>query len=463
MSESLSVAMAEFVAKARYQDLSAEAVRMTKFCLLDAIGVSMAATRIGEGCDTFIDLAKAYGGEPRCSILGTTHKVPPEAAALANGALAHALDYEDSHDGALVHPNAPTIPAALAAAQAHGPVSGRDLITAIAVGCDVVVRMGLGLKVTLADFGWYPPPMLAAFGATAAAAKILKLNERQVRDAFTLTLCQMTCAGEIMNSPQSTLRAVRDAFPARGGISSALLARGGVRGFDKPLEGEAGFYATFARGNYEPAAITRDLGKEFEIENISFKPWPSCRGTHAPIEAALHCLREYNIDPDEIERIHVRGGRMLRIVAEPRESKRRPATAIDAKFSAYFTVATALLKRRVTLHDFEPSALKDERILALASKVDVDMTYDPTPNAIGALLEINMKNGTKHRYHVDEPLGAPSNPMSPDAIVAKFVDCAGYAAAPLAREAAQRYAQVVLKLEELNDIDAQLFSARFAA
>ena len=451
----LSAQLAGFVVRTEYEDLSPHAAEMTKRCILDAIGVSIAASGLGEGCRAFVDLAREYDGQPRCTILGYSRKAPPEAAAFANGALAHAMDYEDSHDGALVHPNAPTVPAALAIAEGYAPVSGKELMTAVAVGCEVAVRLGLSLRVSLADFGWYPPPLLAAFGATAAAAKLLRLDERQVLDAFSLTLCQATCSGEIIHSPNSLLRAVRDAFPARAGVTSALLARRSVTGFEAPFEGRAGFFATFARGEYDPAVILTDLGKQFEIENISFKPWPSCRGTHAAIEAALLCRREHGIDPAQIEHVLVRGGRMLRMLGEPLETKQRPATAIDAKFSLPFTTATALLKGRVGLQDFLAPALADSEVLRLAAKVAVDPDFAAT-TAIGAVLEIRLRDGRSCRQAIDTPLGAPANPMSLEALLGKFSECATYAADPIDAACAHRFAQSVLSMETLTDSDTEL-------
>lgn len=443
--------LARFVADVRFAQLSPRAVEMTKRCLVDAVGVSLAASVLGEGVQPFIDLVGAQGGRPLCTVLGTDLRAPPEAAAFANGALAHALDYEDAHDVALVHPNASTVPAALAIAEAFVPVSGQELILAIAAGCEVVVRLSLALEVSLADYGWYPPPLLGAFGATAAASRLLRLDPRQICDAFSLTLCQATCAGEIIHSPHSVLRAVRDAFAARAGVSSALLAQRGVTGFEQPLEGHNGFFATFARGRYDPGPISRELGHRFEIENVSFKPWPSCRGTHAAIEAALACRAEHHLDPGTIRHVAVRGGPMLRILAEPIESKRRPATAIDAKFSLPFTVATAFARNRVSLDDFLPDALNDEEVLALAARVDVDCSL-MTSRAIGAVIDVTLHDGRVCTHEVTRPLGSPDHPMSLESLAAKFSECAGHARRPIDGEHARRFVATALTLEHLDDV-----------
>jgi len=174
----LSQQIAQHVATVRYEQLSPKAILMTKYSLLDALGVMLGASGIGEGCDAFVQLASDSAAKPEATLLGCGMRTSASLAALANGAMAHALDFEDAHDGAPVHPNAQVVPAALAVAESLQRIGGRELITAIAVGCDLVCRLGLCLTKPIDEYGWYPPPILGAFGATAAVAKLLKLDER---------------------------------------------------------------------------------------------------------------------------------------------------------------------------------------------------------------------------------------------------------------------------------------------
>lgn len=453
----VSARLSEFVANARFEDLAPRAVEMTTYCILDAVGVSLAASGLSAECTPLIELSLEQGAARVCSILGFAKQASPEAAAFANGALAHALDYEDAHDLALLHPNAPAIPAALAIAEAYGPNTGRELITAIAVGCEVAVRLSLALRVSLSEYGWYPPPIIASFGATAAAAKLLRLDARGVRDAFSILLCQANCSGEIIHSPDSVLRAVRDAFPARSAVTSALLAKRGVRGFELPFEGRAGFFATFARGNFDAPRITDGLGDgQWAIADISFKPWPCCRGTHAAIEAALTLRRAHAIDPAHIEQIRVRGGQLLQMLDEPHDTKRRPRTAIDAKFSLPFTVATALMRGNVELQDFCPAALGDSRVLELAAKVELDSTHALSKQSMGTLLEIRLRDGATREIYVDSPRGSPANPLTRAELIGKFMDCAAHSRTAMSPERAAAAAEALLGLEALPDVRTPL-------
>jgi 2-methylcitrate dehydratase PrpD len=453
VNESPSRTLARFVVQTQYDDLPVTAREKAKRCLLDALGVSLAATGLADECRAFQEYAVEQGGRPDCTLLGSSQRAPAALAALANGALAHALDFEDSHDRALLHPNAPTVPVVLALSEAFGPVSGRDAITALVLGCEVACRIALALNVSLDRYGWYPPPIIAAFGATAAAGKLLGLDETQLIDAFSLTLCQATCSAELKSSPHSHIRAVRDAFPAQIAVTAALLARKGVRGFERPFEGRAGFFSLYARGEYSSEALVARLGERCEIEGVSFKPWPSCRGTHVFIEAARTLAREHAIDAETIASIELEGSRLNRMLAEPVEQKRRPATAIDAKFSLPFTVALAMHHGEVALDHFLPDALRDRRTLALASRVSYAASESQPDQGIEALrgrVTIRTGAGAAHSLEIAQPLGSELRPLTDDALIAKFIDCCSRASSSLARQRAASLARQVLMLEDCD-------------
>jgi 2-methylcitrate dehydratase PrpD len=460
--EPISATLSRFVAETRYEELPPRTVEMTKRCLLDAIGVTLAASTLGEGCNSFVEIAAEHSGHDTSTIIGYNRKAPAVMAAFANGAMAHALDFEDAHDRALVHPNAPTVPAALAAAEAMGDVDGKRLITALAIGCEVVCRLGFALRVSLDDYGWYPPPILGAYGATAAAAHLYGLDAAQVRDAFSLTLCQATCSAELKYSPYSVVRAVRDAFAAKTGVLSAQLARKGVKGFDAPFEGKAGFFALFARGQYEPFSLVQELGSVYAIDTISFKPWPTCRGTHVYIESALALAREHGIAPHDIESIHTQGHRINRMLNEPLEQKRAPSTAIDAKFSIPFAIATAICSGEVTLDSFTPGALHNERVLDLARRVNfevVESNANTLEDVTRGSLEIQTIAGQSYRKHIDRPLGHPEHPLSESDLVRKFLACGAHSGRRQSQEALERIASTILtleKVERINDLTALL-------
>ncbi|MFC1920358.1 MmgE/PrpD family protein [Chloroflexota bacterium] len=460
MNESLT--LAKYIVNIDYDDIPSNVADTTKRSFLEGLGVMIAASGLGEGCQQFIDLAVEGGGKEESTIIGSDTKVPSYMAAYANGSMAHALDFENTH---MVHPNAAAIPAALSLAESLGNVSGKELIAAITLGSEMVCRLSLARSMGSpasrqgADSpgvsAWYIPSIYGTIGATAAASKVLGLSPEQVVDAFSLSMCQSTCSGELIFSPRSYVRAIRDAFAAKAGVLSAIMAKKGIIGFEQPIEGKAGFYTMYAGGNYDPGILTKDLGKVFECLNVSFKPWPACRGTHPYIAAALQIVDEYDIKPGDIEAIKFILNSPNTMLCEPLESKRKPTTAIDAKFSIPFCIATAVVHKKVDLSHFTAQALLDNEVLEVAQKITYEVGsaipqqgYEVQPDLV------HIKTGREliSSKAIEFMYGHPKNPMSQEALVAKFMDCASYSVKPISKDNLDKVVQLILHLEDVSNI-----------
>lgn len=427
----------------------------TKRAILDGIGVMLAASGESPDVRPFVELHDAKTGP--ATVLGWGRRASATEAALINGAMAHALDYEDAFDRVPLHPNASLLPAALALAESGARCSGLEFITAVALGCDVVCRLGLSLRRPLESGGWYPPPILGAFGATTAAARLQQLSPSQLCDAFSLLLCQNSCPGEIKFSPESTIRAIREAFPAQAAVLCVALAARGVRGFAEPLEGKAGFYRLFANGEFDAASLFDALGQHFWIDELSFKRWPCCRGTHAYIEALQLLKRDHRFDLAAVESIVCRGGEVQQMLADPEAQKRQPRTVIDAKFSLPFTAAVALAEAEVTLGSFTETSLRDAQLLGLAARCRFERRGDwGRERATAAEVQIRLRDGRILHQVIERALGDPTRPLSDQALREKFIDCAARAAQPLSRPQAERYADRLLSLECESDAAAAL-------
>jgi 2-methylcitrate dehydratase PrpD len=450
-SEHLTATLCRHIAQSRYENIPAASLGAARRVVLDATGVMLAASGLCPEIAPFVNIARS-GGDGPSTILGFGDTVPAPMAAFANGAMAHALDFEDAFDPAPCHPNAATIPAAIAIAQACGPVAGTDFLCAIAVGCDLVCRMSLSLRQTMEQSGWYPPPILGAFGATAAASRLLGLTADQTRDALSLALCQATAPGEIKHSEGTVIRAVREAFPAQASVLSALLAREGVKGFEEPLEGQDGFFRLFVDGHYDCGDLLENLGSRYHVERLSFKPWPACRGTHAYIELALQLAKRHQFDWREIESVNVVSGSVQRMLLEPVDRKQAPRTVIDAKFSIPFTLAVALVQGDVTLDAFNEATLRDPHILALARRVQSEVRPEwGRDQAAAGALSLRLRDGRLLSASVEQALGHPDSPLSTALLLEKFISCCRHAARPIDSEAAANMAQQILALETSPD------------
>lgn len=452
MINGLTAAVTQQFADFGSADLSLSARTAAKHVFLDATGVMLAASGLAREADAFVAVAQMMGPGP-CRILGTPFSVSPAMAAMANGAMAHALDFEDTFEAAPGHPNASLVPALLALAQMRGGVSGLRFLTALSMGCELSCRMGLALRQSLETGGWYPPPVLAGYGAALGSAHLLGLRAGQMADALSLALCQVTMPGEIKHSQRTVIRAIREAFPAQVAVQSALLAEHGVAGFEQPLEGKSGFFALYADGNFAPEVLLSPLDGPLAIEQLTFKPWSSCRGTHPHIEMALALRAEHGFVAEEIVGIRVGVGPLQMMLVEPAERKRAPLVAIDAKFSIPFCTAAALVTGSIDIDGFDEAHLNNPAVLALASRVDYVPGFESrNGHGIGGSIEITLADGRTLQAAQDFTRGCPEKPLSEAELLGKFVDCATRAEIPLSQEAARELAGRILSLEQCEDV-----------
>ena len=272
-------------------------------------------------------------------------------------------------------------------------------------------------------------------------------------DAFSLTLCQATCSAEITHNPQTLIRSVRDAFAAKAGVTSALLAKEGVKGFTQPLDGNKGFFYAFARNHYEQELLLKNLGSRFEGAYISFKPWPSCRGTHPYIECLLKLIDEHQLDADDITEIKVVVSKVNQmLICEPIEGKRKPESAINAKFSLPYVLATAFIHRKVTLEQFNSEAIKDPSVLEVAQKFTYEVNSELTmKESLQGCLELRTKDKL-YSANVEIPYGHPKHPMSDEEIINKFKDCSKYSIRRIEDEELDSVIEQILHLENVTFI-----------
>ncbi|MFH1484467.1 MAG: MmgE/PrpD family protein, partial [Chloroflexota bacterium] len=347
-----------------------------------------------------------------------------------------------------------TVPAAFAIAEQIGRVNGKDFITAVTLGIDVICRLGLANKEGPAGpGGWILTPLYGYFGAAIAAGKLLGLDEVGLINAMGIAYSQAAGNHQCIDDGALTKR-MQAGFAAKGGVLAAGMAKKGITGATNSIEGRCGLYRNYHKGDYNPAPLTSELGKKFEVVNLSYKPYPSCRSNHPYVDAALALRREHNIGPDEVVEIIATVNKPLDVhpLFHPLEVKRNPRTIVDAQFSVPYNVACALVKGRVVIDDFSETAIRDAAVIGLANKVAP--RFDPAlarREMTPAMLEIRTKSGTYSKF-IDFAYGHPKNPMDIEAIIEKFRDCANHAAKPLSKANIAKVIELSTKLEELDDV-----------
>ncbi|MBS0559081.1 MAG: MmgE/PrpD family protein, partial [Proteobacteria bacterium] len=292
--------LAAFTAGISLGDLPPEVTHRARLLVLDLVGNIVRARHDAESTPAFLATVRAVGmAAGNSGVFGDSARYTPAGAAFLNGALAHSLDFDDTHAAASLHPGAPVIPATLAAGEMAG-ASGATVLAAIIAGYEITCRIALALPAgEHYDRGFHPTATCGAFGAACAAARVFGLDAGQVAGALGTVLSQAAGSLQFLANGAWTKR-FQVGWAASNGLVAATLVREGFRGASEALEGRHGFMRAYAP-NPTPERAVRDLGTTFELMHTAVKPYPSCRYGHAGIDAALALRSEHGLRPEEIE------------------------------------------------------------------------------------------------------------------------------------------------------------------
>ncbi len=449
MPTDISSDFAAFAARTKYADLRPEVVGAAKKSILDTLGVMMAASGIEPAVKPGADLAKEMGGQGESTILGFGGKVPAIMAAFVNGSMAHCLDFDD-HAPEGHHPSSSIVPTAFALAERKGGISGRDLITAVAVGQDMFLRLrrNVGWRQD-----WHLTTVVGVFSAAAAGGHVLGFNEQQYVDAFGIAGAQSSGTMELGYGVGSDLRALYAGFISKSSVLSALLAEKGIRGTPSIFEGKAGFFNVYFGGVYDRDKMLDGLGRDFGGPSIMFKPYPSCGASHPYIHATIELMKENSLGIDDIQEIRVYVGDFQNHLCEPLEQRRHPKTFADAKFSIPFCVAIAAARGTVQVADFTGTGLNAADVLAAAEKVVPvrDSNFDWKLTLPDGKVEIVTKDGRTLMGAGGDLPGGTHAPMTWDSLDTKFQQCVAYAANKPSPETISKAQELIHNLEKLDD------------
>ncbi|HVN98004.1 MAG TPA: MmgE/PrpD family protein [Syntrophorhabdaceae bacterium] len=441
--------------KVAYENLPPEIVEITKKEVLDTLAVAVAGT--GQpGPRELLELVREWGGKKEASVVGCKQRVPAPNAAQVNATLVHTRDYDDVHEMAVMHPGVVTVPVALAMAELKGGLSGKELIAAIALGVDMICRLGLATRpgVSPIKTGWHFTTLYGYPTAALTAGKVLGLDEEQMVNAFGIAYHQCAGNGQCVTDGALTKR-MGPGFSARGGVTAALLAQKGVTGAKNSLEGENGLYRVYHHGEYDRGILTRDLGSYFEGINLSIKPYPCCRGIHPSIDAALALKSKYSIDPKKVKEITIATGEAnYTLLCTPFDAKVKPRNPVDAQFSIPWGIATVIAKGQVAMKDYTPEEIKNPIILELTGKLkaEIDHSLDNARGIEPARVKVVMDNGDTFVEQVQLALGTPSRPMSFDDCVKKFEDIVSFAGKWMKKDRMNKAIDLTAKLEKVENV-----------
>ena len=455
----LVIDLSRFAATIDAARLDAAVIKAVKTNILDTLSCALAGSS-AKAIDEVSGLVREWGGAPQADMFVFGGKFPAHHAAWVNGGMSHARDYDDTHDGAVLHAGVTSVPAAIAAGQLRGKLSGADLIAAVAAGLEVTCRLGVAIKVDIIESGFIYTSLLGYFGATAAAGRALGLTAEEMLNAFGIVYSSVAGNHQVTRDA-SLMKRLQPGLAAQAAVVAVQLAKRGIRGAQNVFEGADGFFRVYLRGRVDRNVVTADLGKRFELMNLSYKPYPCCRDTHTSIDAILQ-LRARALRPaSDIESIRVGvTGPGYQMVCVPEPVRLAPRTIVEAQFSIPYTVAATWIDGPLGMRHFTDEGLQRTDILDLASRVrpyvDAEIDREWSRFVPPARVTVRFRDGQTVEARVNYAKGHPRNAMTEAEFAAKTTDCATFAAKPLPADTAARLSSAVGKLESLPDISELL-------
>ena len=440
--------LAKFASNVNYEDLPPDVVDRAKYFCLDFAGVTLNGSTT-DSAKAVVRALDDVGRSGPSTIVGTNKRALPEYAAMANGTAFHSIEMDDVNNEASLHPGVVAFPTALAMADI-APVSGKDFISAVVAGYDVIIRLGRALKPKEHyGRGFHPTGTCGAFGGAAVAARLLGLQGDDYTHALGIAGSQAAGSMEYLAQGTWTKR-LHPGWSAHSGIWAALLARAGYSGPTTILEGRDGFLNAYS-GDPDPSLVLKDLGEEYQVTRTGVKPHACCRYNQGPIDCLLEIGKSNDFQAMDIEEVKIGVlSQGMRLVAEPVEAKRNPESVVDMQFSMPFAAAVALSYGSASLNEYAIGIPDRPEVRHIMDRVQcvTDPKLDAqTPKLFPAWAEVRTSNGRTMRSELTYPKGDPENPVTWDEMRTKF----NLLSAPVI--SSQRQQEIISAIDSLEQLD----------
>lgn len=449
--------LARYVADLDYSALPEPVIRQVKRAILDNVGCGLGGVQTDLG-RAAAHLAGGPGFPGQSTILGRGEQVPAPMAAYINSYNSNVLDYDDTLFG---HPGTNIVQPAIVLAEL-ARASGQDLIRAVVAGYEV------GLRITAAMWPSrerlkviFPTSTFQTLGAVAAGAAVLRLTTPQVCEAFGIAVTGTPVARPTEKRGLRPWAKPNLGWSSLVGVQSALMAQAGFTGLQQPFDGAGAFWVSVGSDRYDSDQLTAELGMRYDLLALAFKPFSSCRWTHAPLDAVGAVVREHELLPQDIDRVIVRTMTHVALhLAEP-----RPQTMIDAQFSIPYVVAARLLGHPTGPSWYAPELLADPAIAALAGRIRVEPSVGADDayyqeGKLPAEATVWTQDGRELTGRIDYARGEPANPLSDQDLADKFI---GLAEPVLGGGQAGVVLGLIHQLEALDDVRELTARLRVAA
>jgi 2-methylcitrate dehydratase PrpD len=438
MAKTLSEKIATHFAPFDYAALPDATRTAVKRLLLDYLGVALSGSQTGSG-EIARRYAKSIGGHEQATLIGDGSRVPAMQAAFANAISSHSVELDDIDVLALFHFSPPVYSAALATAE-QVSASGKDLLVALAAGCEMMERVSKAANSSLRNRGYHTTPTCGIFGATIATAKLLGLSEEQIVSALGLAGAQ---SGGLMEMYGPSMQKRFNPGPAsRNGVTAAAMAELGFTGAATIFDGERGFLKAFTDTN-QPDQLVAGLDKAYQLD-IEFKPYSCARPIHNAIDCALEIRRKHTPDLQRVKHIQMARHPDWALYHQ----NAHPSTYHEAQVSLPYSVAVALTDGQALFAQYNNARLGEPMLKRLSEMVEI--TVDPSlPRGVSCRMTLEMTDGARYVSQVDYPKGSIQNPMSDQELRAKFDSLAEPV---LGAARAKQVAEMVASIETCTDV-----------
>jgi 2-methylcitrate dehydratase PrpD len=437
--------LASFIVGTDYKDLPREVIEISKNAILDLIGVALAGSSEPPG-KILLEELKESRGQSQAGVIGGGFRTSVTLASLCNGTMAHALDYDDVSENWTGHPSTVLVPSILAMGEnCHS--TGKEILTAYVVGFEVGAKLGIGIGKFMYGRGWHNTSTIGSIASAAAAAKLLKLGVEETKMALGIAASLASGLRENFGTMTKPLHAGN---AARNGNLAGLLAKRGFTSSERWLTADSGFSKAFGAENDGLNDALSELGKQFSTisPGIQLKYYPSCNGTHSPLEATLKLRKQYSLNPKDIAGVDCAVAPYLPHML----IHHHPKTGLEGKFSLEFAVSVALIDGKAFLPQFTDERVSAPDIQAFIPKIkyhvlpELGNVFDMN---LPVTIAITLKNGEKVSITENNATGKPTNPMSPEQLRNKFENCTRI----LSQGDRAEVVELVSNMEKLDGID----------
>ena len=417
----ITAELAEFIERTQISQIPDPVVQTAKLLVMDLLGVATAGSI--EKCANIIhELTEVQGLSGDATLIGTAYKSNPAWSALANGISGHALDFDDVSEPMYGHPTVAVLPAALALGETLD-VNGLQLLESYIIGVEVAVKLCYGMNPVHYERGWHSTSTLGSLGSAAAAAKLLGLKGEQLRSALAIAAAGASGLQQNFGTMTKPFQAGR---AAENGVVAALSAQRGWTGEQNILEAPLGFFHVFCGpDNYEGEKVINQIGRPFDMEHpgIILKKYCSCAFSHPVIDAALIITQSPQYHPEKVDS----GEGHIHKLADQILIHRHPQTGLEAKFSVEGCLALALVDGNINIESFTDNRVRSKEVKEMMARIKREIVSEEKregPPEFGpAEVKVFLKEGKTLEARVEKAKGNPENPMSPEEIQEKYVDC----------------------------------------